>query len=295
LLVAFAIGSARSVIFPIAEPGLLGSHAVVYADAAATWMAGGNPWTVGPPLVVFAGPPTMLLPFAPFVFVPDIVTRVLWVLGMAVLAVWAIRRLGMPGYWIGFGPLFGNIILGHPEVLVLALLVAGGALSGFSALIKPYAVFALLAERRWPALAIVTVAGLASLLFLPWATFIAELPEINANLARQGHGGSVFGDPLLMVVAIVALASLGPRRALWLAVPVLWPYAQEGYKVLSMPVLSPILAVFWAIPVQSFTLIGLVMYAILFQLDRHRRLPRWLSDGVQPVSRWLDPRPAAST
>jgi hypothetical protein len=187
-----------------------------------------------------------------------------------------------------------NIILGHPEVLVLALLVAGGALSGLSALIKPYAAFALLGERRWPALVLATVTGLTSLLFLPWATFMEELPEINANLARQGHGGSVFGDPLLMVVAAVALASLGPRRALWLAVPVLWPYAQEGYKVLSMPVLSPILAVFWAIPVQSFTLIGLVAYAVLFQLDRHRRLPGWLSAGVQPVSRWLDPHPAAS-
>jgi hypothetical protein len=288
-MVAFAVGSAGSLIFPIAEPGIVGSHAVLYTDAAAAWLAGGNPWSVGPPSVVFAGPPTMLVPFVPFVFVPTLVTRLVWVVGMGILAVWAIRRLGMPGYWIGFAPVFENIILGHPELLVLALLVVGGAVSGLAALMKPYAGFALLAERRWSALALAAIAGLASLLVLPWARFIVELPMIGANLARQGRGGSVFGDPVMMVVAVVALASLGPRRALWLVVPVLWPFAQEGYKVMSMPVLSPILAAFWAIPVPSLTLIGLVAYAVLFQLDRRGRLPGWLSAGIQPVSRWLQP------
>jgi hypothetical protein len=233
----------------------------------------------------------MLLPFAPFAFLPDEVTRVAWVGGMALVAIWVIRRLGLPGYWIAFGPIFANIVLGHPELLVLALLVAGGAVSGLATLIKPYAGFALLAERRWHAILVGGLAGAATLLVLPWGRFLAELSQISSTLARQAQGGSVFGDPVLMVVAVIALASLGPRRALWLAVPVLWPAAQHGYAVIATPVLSPILAVFWAQPVPGFTLAGLVIYAVLDQLDRRRRLPAWLSAGLQPVSSWLERRP----
>ena len=43
--------------------------------------------------------------------------------------------------------MFQAIFLGHPEVLVVALLVFGGPLSGVAAVIKPYAAAPLLAEK----------------------------------------------------------------------------------------------------------------------------------------------------
>ena len=249
LIVTFAIGSAQSLLYPILAPAILGSHAVVYTDAAAAWLAGGDPWSVGPAMVVFAGPPPMLLPFVPFTFLPSEVTRVAWVVGMGALALWSIRRLGLPAYWIAFPPLFGNIILGHPEILMLALVVVGGAVSGLAAVIKPYGGLPLLAERRWRAILLAAVVGLATLPLLPWAQFLDELPRISATLTRQSVGDSVFGNPALMAVSIIALASLGLRRALWLVTPLLWPAAQPGYKVLSIPVLPPIVAALWALPI----------------------------------------------
>lgn len=281
LLVAFAIGSGASVLYPILAPGILGSHAVVYADAAAAWLTGANPWTVGPPAVVFAGPPTMLLPFAPFAFLPGEVTRVVWVVGMLLAAVWALRRLGLPGWWVGFPPVFESIVLGHPEVLVLLLLTATGWVSGLAAIVKPYAAAALLAERRWPAFAVAIAVGLATFLFLPWGRFLAEWPQISATLARQNTGDSVFGNLPLMVVAVVALASLGPRRALWLGVPLLWPNAQHNYKTIAVPALPPVVAVLWSLPIAGMTLVGIVAYSVLDRIDRRRPLPAWLRPGIQ--------------
>jgi hypothetical protein len=288
LVLAFAVGSGRELLFPILVPSILGSHAVVYTDAARAWLTGGDPWAVGPPLVVFAGPPPMLLPFAPFVVLPELVTRIVWVLGTAVLAVWSIRRLRLPPYWIAFPPILGSIILGHPEIVVLFFIVAGGAASGLAVVIKPYAGFILLAERRWKAILVAAIVGVATLLILPWARFFAELPVISANLARQGQGESVFGDPVLMVVAIVSLIALGLRRGLWLVTPILWPYAQTGYMVSSVPAMSRVLAMTWALPIHGVGIVGLALEAILVTAGRRMTLPGWLQDGIglhEPVIR----------
>ena len=67
--------SASSVL----NPDLAGSHGVLYTDAARAWLAGADPWAVGDPGVVFAGPPTMLLLFVPFVALPDDLIRFLWI------------------------------------------------------------------------------------------------------------------------------------------------------------------------------------------------------------------------
>ena len=227
----------------------------------------------------------MLLPFAPFAFLPGDVTRFAWVAIDAAVAVWAIRRLRLPAYWLAFPPLFEAIVLGHPEVLLLGLLIGvSGPLAGLAALVKPYAVLPLLAERRFLAIVIAGVATGATLLILPWGQFLAELSTISANLARQNVGDSTFGDPALMVIGGIALIALGPRRALWLAVPVLWPYAQPIYKVMSIPVLPPVLALAWAIPIPGMTLMGVVVLAVLTVVNRQRTLPGWLVNGIRPAS-----------
>jgi hypothetical protein len=262
-----------------------GFHAVVYTDAARAWLTGGNPWTVGPPAVVFAGPPTMLVLFLPFVPFGIDVIRFSWIAIDVVVAIWALARLGLPRYWLFFPPLFNAITLGHPEVLVLGLLAAGGAVSGLAAAIKPYAVIPLLAEHRWRAIAVAVAAVVASAPFLPWGQFLSQAGAISGTIARQNVGDSTFGQPLLMVLAVGALLVLGPRRALWLAVPVLWPDAQPIYKVMTMPVLSPIVALLWAIPVPGLTLAAVVVEAILVIIDRRSGLPGWLKLGITPAAR----------
>jgi len=262
-------------------PAIIGSHAVIYTEAARAWIAGGDPWQVGPPAVVFAGPPPMLLPFLPFVALPGLAVRATWVVGSFVVAVWSLRRFGLPAYWIGFPPLVEAIVLGHPEVLLLGLLALRGPLSGLAVIVKPYAGLPLLAERRWGALALAAIALVVTIPVLPWPRFMAELPAIASTLVRQSAGDSTFGQPLLMIIGAVALASLGLRRALWLSVPVLWPYAQPIYKVVTVPALSPLLALAWSIPIPGSTLAGLILEATLLLLLRHDRLPRQLKPILQ--------------
>jgi hypothetical protein len=69
-----------------------------------------------------------------------------------------------------------------------------------------------------------------------------------------------------------------------LSVPLLWPLAQPIYKTVTLPALSPFLAIAWSIPVPGFTLIGLVVEAIVLRLATRRPLPRWLIHGFEPVS-----------
>jgi hypothetical protein len=286
----FAFGCWPHSVAAIIAPQSIGSHAAIYTDAARTWLAGGNPWTVGPELAVFAGPPPMLLPFVPFINLPVDLTRLVWVGGTLILAIWTLRRLGMPPYWLAFPPLFEVIELGHPEVLILWLLVLGGPVSGLAAMVKPYSGLAILAERRWTALLALAVGLVATAPLLPWFEFIRELPRIAELVVIQNNGDSVFGQPVLMVVAVAALAVLGPRRGLWLATPVLWPYAQPTYKVMTVPALSPVCAFFWAIPVPGFTLVGVVAEAALLWIGRRSTLPAWLRAGL---GRQMDERPTA--
>jgi hypothetical protein len=232
----------------------------------------------------------MLLPFIPFTPFGWDLNRPAWVAMDVVVAIWAFRRLGVPPYWLIFPPLFEAIVLGHPEVLVLGLLAIRHPISGLAMLIKPYAAFPYFAERRWRAFVVAVVVGAATLVFLPWRLFLEDLPVISATLARQSAAtDSVFGQPIPMVIAAIALASLGLRRALWLSVPVLWPGAQPIYKSMTIPALVPVVAVAWALPVPGATLFGIVAYALLFQIDRRRGLPAWLQHGIIPTvpeDRW---------
>jgi len=281
VFVAFIPTVAWTVYTVISEPLVLGSHAESYRDAAAAMVAGNDPWKVGPPGGIFAGPPTMLLPLVPFVGMPELPVRAIWVIGDLLVAAWALRRLQLPWYWLAFPPLFQSIVLGHPEVLVLALLTLRSPIAGFAALLKPYAVFPLVAERRWRAILVAVVVGAGSLIVLPWELFALDASRIAANLARQAYGtDSVFGQPFLMALAVIALGSLGLRRGLWLAVPVLWPYAQLNYRTMTVPMLSPIVAIAWSVPLPGATLAGVLIDAGLRLLARLRPLPPWLNAGL---------------
>ncbi len=281
---------------PLLDPRAIGSHALLYTDAARAMVTGGDPWAVGPPAAVFAGPPLMLIPFIPFTVLPPDLTRAIWVGGMAAIAILSIRRLGLPSWWIAFPPLWEAIVLGHPEPLVLGLLLVRSPLAGLAPTIKPYAALPLIATQRWRALGISTVAVLATAPFLPWALFFQELPRITANLARQSHGDAVIGSPILAALAVASLLIIGWRRGLWLAIPLLWPSAQPIYKVVPIPAMSPLLATLWAIPIPGFTLVGIVVEAIGTSLCAGRP-PRWFGYGIQltPEAREALHLPPSST
>jgi len=291
LIAAFVPGAAYWAFIVLIYPIGLGSHANIYTDAAAAWLGGGDPWLVGPPTAVFAGPPPMLLPFVPFIPLPVDITRIAWFALDLVLAVWVLRRLRMPVYWLAFPPLFSVIVLGHVEVLVLALLVLGGPVSGLAAVVKPYAALPLIAERRWRALAVAAAVVVVTFPLLPWPRFFADASIIAGTILRQNVGDPIFGQPLPMLIAALALLSLGPRRAIWLAAPVLWPYAQPIYKTMTIPVMAPVLALFWALPFAGSTLVGLVALALLVQVDRMRALPRWVKAGIEPAATTPERRP----
>jgi hypothetical protein len=146
--------------------------------------------------------------------------------------------------------------------------------------IKPYAAFPLLAERNWRALAAAAAVVVVTAPVLPWAMFVENLPRISQTLAAQTVGDSVFGQPVLMAVVLACVILVGVRRFLWLATPVLWPAAQPIYKVPSMPMLAPLLALCWAIPVPGMTLVGLVVFGAGVFVARRRRLPPWLERGL---------------
>src|SRR5262245_39739697 len=90
--IAFAIGTAVAVLIPFLDTRIIGSHALIYTGAARAWLSGGDPWRAGPPEVIFAGPPTMLLPFGPFTDLPPDVTRMTWVVGTALILVLTLRQ-----------------------------------------------------------------------------------------------------------------------------------------------------------------------------------------------------------
>ena len=284
LPIAFAIGGASAILDVLIEPRLFGSHAWIYTDAARAWLSGGDPWLTGPPADLFAGPPPMLLPFVPFVALPSQLIAIMGVLVAAASLVWLLVKLGLPGYWIGFLPFAGVVVLGHFEVPVVLLLLYGGRFAGLATLVKPYTAFALLAQQRWTALAVAIIAVVVTAPLLPWAQFFEDRDFIATSLARQYGGDSVFGNPLLVGVAGVALLSLGWRRAFWIGAPVLWPFAQQSYKIMAVPLMTPVLATFWALPIPGATVLGIVAQALLERVAGRRSLPAWLCTGIEPLT-----------
>lgn len=284
LVPTFALVSGRHFASMLAGPGSLGYDARLYAMASRAMIEGDNPWRVQLAGGYFAGPPTSLLPLVPFAYVPLAVTAGIWVIGSLVVAALVLRKIGLPAWWLMFPPLFQACTMGSVDVLMLGLLVHG---SGFAAVVKPYAALPLLAEGRWRALAGAGAVCIASLVILPWGTFVGELDWIRSRLAFQSLGGIGPTSLPLIVVGVLALLTLGRRRALWLATPVLMPNAQLHYMAMTIPALPAIVALAWAIPVPGSIVAGVVLGAVAgLWAERNRgepaRIhPRWRRAAVR--------------
>jgi hypothetical protein len=265
LVVVFAVVTARIVAPYLVYPTAFGGDARVYAEGARLWLTGGDPWAVQPgTAVTFAAPPHALLFFAPFAFLPPIVTGTVWAIGLLVSSAFALRRLGMPLWWLAFPPLANSIVVGSLDGLAFVLLVLGP--TWLAVLAKPYAALPLLAERRIRSLVIAAAVTIGTLLILPWRQFLADLSFITSQLGLHAEDLSSFGEPIGMIAGGIALALLGARRGLWLATPVLWPSTQLHYAAMCVPALTVATAIGFALPIPGAPLVAVVVAAVLRRL-----------------------------
>jgi hypothetical protein len=253
----------------------VGIDARIYRLAAAAAVAGQDPWATTD-LFRFAGTPPSLVMFLPAVLLPEPVTVVVYAGAFALTGVWILRRLHLPLWWLLFPPLSESISTVNQNVLVLAFMLASGAVAGIAVVCTTYAVVPLLLQRRWLAVAL----GLAaSALLLPlWIKFFEQRDEIGRLLADQSDGGlSAWGAWWLFVPAALALIDLRGHGASWLVIPALWPATQLHYSVLALPVArrSPLLAF-----LLCFANPLLPPFAVLLEWARVRLLPRVVSSRM---------------
>ncbi|MEX1173131.1 MAG: hypothetical protein WEG56_11030 [Chloroflexota bacterium] len=267
----FALVTVRLAVPPVIVGLPFGWDAPVYTEAARAWLEGGNPWAAHGYAFPFAGPPPSLLPFVPFIVLPAGATSAAWVGIAAASAVYALRRLQLPLWWLLFPPVSLGIMAGSSALLVTALLVRGGVLAdGAAVLTRVYAAIPLVLRRRWRSL--IVAAGMLAVTLPMWPQWLAERERWAAAFAGV-EGLSATSVPLLIPFALVGLAVMGSERAAWLAVPVLWPDTQLYYAVIALPALvrSPFVTLSLAIPVP-----GLVVWGMLGQA---------LSEGWRPWRR----------
>jgi hypothetical protein len=247
LLVAFGATGSLRLLRDLLYPHHIGLDGRLYTDASRVWLAGGDPWTASYEFGLrYGAPPPSLLVTAPLTLLPSVVAGLVVVVVSAVLAVAAIRSLGLPGWWILWAPILDGVLVGSLDVATMALLIlAAGRASSIAPLMKIYAILPMLGTRRFRQLGGAGLLLVATIPIVPWSTFIADLPIVSATLAQQSMTTSVWGNPVLWIGFAIGLASLGASRAGYLAVPVLWPSTQPHYGALALPVAkgSTILAV----------------------------------------------------
>jgi hypothetical protein len=262
LMIWFAINTGILLAPYLAYPWAFGGDARVYAQAAGLWLTGQDPWAPLPGVAVsLVSHPHLLLFYAPFAGLDPTIVGFTWTIGLLVLSALAIRRLGLPLWWLAFPPLADAIRWGSADALLLPLLVIGPR--WLAPIAKPYAGLALLADRRWLDAAISILLGIVLLAVLPWRQFVSHLPDIATEIGLNAQDLSAFGEPVAMVLGVIALASLGWRRGLWLATPVLWPSTQLHYAAMTVPALSRSVAFFFAVPIPGAPVVGVVVGAIL--------------------------------
>ena len=111
---------------------------------------------------------------------------------------WALRRLGMPLWWLAFPPFVDGLYNGNPQVLLIPLLVAG--LAPIAALVKIYAVPVPLLRGEWKAVAAAAIVLLVTIPILPWGTvsrpvLVAQRHPQRAVRRRHERAGHPGADP----------------------------------------------------------------------------------------------------
>jgi hypothetical protein len=268
------------------QAGTIAIDAHIYYRGAAAWIAGTSPWeafntSVNGDIAHFAGLPTTVVLLGPFTFLPEQAFVVLTLAVGAVAAVYTVRKLELPWWYLLFPPLLSSVMSGNPSTVIIALLVSSRpALQALGALVKVYAIVPPMLQLRWRTLAWAAGFTALTLLAVPlWVEYITRFPEITARLAAESHGGlsPLRTGPWAEVVTLVALAILWFRNreaASWMAVPAAWPSSEHHYATFAMPILKTRtwLAVFLAVA-PGFVWVG-VLLLLVEDVVRSRRARR---------------------
>jgi len=253
----------------VAKSYAFGIDARHYQAAATAWLTGADPWQVRIDWVPFAAGPHTLLFFAPTSLLPPDVSAAVWLTGGLLAAVWTVRRLHLPLWWIAFPPLFHAVWNGNPHAIVLALLVSGLPLAAaLAAGLKYYALLPLLARPRQLAIAIVLLA--VTLPLLPWQLYLDDGMGLSVHLGSAWNG-SAMRVPVLVPVTLAALWIIRRQGAEWLIIPAIWPGTQFYYQSLGLPaaVTRPWLAAALALPAPLLAPLAVIAMAIV-ELRRQR-------------------------
>ena len=281
----------------------------IYRNAALELAAGRDPFGAFAPWNGtdwhFAAPPIAAQAFVPFALVPE------W-LGLAAFAAlsitvlcFALRRLGLPLWWIAFPPVVEGLMAMNPQILVVGLLVVGTSwTSVVGAWLKVYALIPMVARRQFRAVAVLAASMIVSVAVSPeaWNEYIARYGEISGRLMSESQGGvsaTLFLDPRVLplgeglaIVGIVAILVLlvavrDVRSAGWLAVPLLWPAAEYHYATFALPIARRISTWILAVPLVPTYLVGLLVLAYEVVAERQPLSPHERPVGLADWLRTL--------
>ena len=237
----------------------LGVDARIYYRGVVAWLHGGDPWdavvNAGGAAYHYAGSPATTVVLAPAGLLSEDAFAAVWLVLTAVAAVYILRRVHLPIWWLLFPPISEALFSANPQLIVLALILADRSwLAALATALKVYAFIPLAGESRWRAIGVAVAFNVVTIAIAPglWLRYIQEFGRISGRLAYESiQGFSAFYFPGLLAVtaaALVLLALRDRRAAGWLAVPAVWPASQLHYSTMALPVMTPLLAFFLAIP-----------------------------------------------
>lgn len=271
----------------------VGIDATIYYRGVVAWLHGSNPWdaavVVGGSAYHYAGTPVTTVLMAPAGLLSEGAFTVAWLVLTWVATVWTLRRLRFPLWWLLFPPIAEALFSANPQLVVLALLVANRSVTSAVATgLKVYAFIPLVGEGRWRQISLAVAFNAATVVIAPslWLDYLRLFGSISSRLEYESQeGGSAFYFPVLLGVtaaALLILALRDRRAAGWLAVPAVWPASQFHYSTMALPVMSPLLAVFLAVP-----MIRLPAVVIILEVGR-RLVEPWvarlvMSEGRSPA------------
>ena len=256
----------------------IGQDIRIYYRAVQLWLHGGDPWSAtihfGHATFSFAGSPATLLVLAPLaVVLSERLFVVVWLALGGAAAFMTVRWLRLPFWWLLFPPTVEALYSCNPQLVILALLLAGRGRAGawadaLAVAVKVYGFVPLIGERTVRRLIAAMSLSIVSLLIVPglWLDYFRSLGAISARLAKEsalGYSAFYFPGLLIPVVVVLVLLWLKDRRAAaWLAVPAVWPASEFHYSTLALPVMTPILAVLLAPNIQRLPPVAILVDGI---------------------------------
>lgn len=282
--------------------GGLGGDALIYYRAAHAWVTGGNPWAAsvlspsgGTAFHFYGLPPTVVL-LSPFTLIPEGWIPAIGIAIEAVAAIYVVRRLQLPPWWILFPPIVSGVLSGNPSIALLAGLLASSPLiQALAPILKVYAGLPLVGLGRWRAIGLAIALTALTVVLAPglWGQFFTGSDAREAQLMSESAGGfSAFQFGLLptaFTILVLGVFALVDRPAAgWLAPIAVWPASQFHWNTLALPLRNPFLAAVLACHVQGLPPIGVIGYAVwrIGAVSGVLATLRWRSWGpIRPAGR----------